>query len=53
VPVVHVICDTRPETDPRQIHPTDRKRRQPDLSVMGVLRERSCGASGGWARLKT
>ncbi len=32
VPIVHVTYDTRAETDPRGIHPTNRKRRQPDLA---------------------
>lgn len=33
VPIVHVTYDTRLETDPRGIHPTNRKRRQPDLAL--------------------
>jgi ABC-type nitrate/sulfonate/bicarbonate transport system substrate-binding protein/nicotinamidase-related amidase len=33
VPIIHVTYDTRVETDPRNIHPTNRKRRQPDLSL--------------------
>lgn len=33
VPIVHVTYDTRAETDPRGIHPTNRKRRQPDLAL--------------------
>jgi len=30
---------TRPETDPRQIHPTNRKRRQPDLNLYRIKGE--------------
>lgn len=33
VPIIHVTYDNRPETDPRSIHPTNRKRRQTDLSL--------------------
>ncbi|MCE2947581.1 MAG: isochorismatase family protein [Betaproteobacteria bacterium] len=39
VPVVHVTYDTRLETDPRRIHPTNRKRRQPDLSLYTIKKE--------------
>ena len=34
IPVVHVTYDTRIETDPRSIHPTNRKRRQPDSKAL-------------------
>lgn len=33
IPIVHVTYDTRIETDPRNVHPTNRKRRQPDLAL--------------------
>jgi nicotinamidase-related amidase len=33
IPIVHVTYDTRIETDPRTVHPTNRKRRQPDLGL--------------------
>ncbi|MBC7781344.1 MAG: isochorismatase family protein [Proteobacteria bacterium] len=39
VPVVHVTYDTRPETDPRTVHPTNRKRRQPDLGLYRIKEE--------------
>ena len=39
VPVVHVTYDTRKETDPRGIHPTNRRRRQPDLSLYRIKEE--------------
>jgi maleamate amidohydrolase len=39
VPVIHVTYDTRLETDPRRIHPTNRKRRQPDLSLYTIKQE--------------
>ena len=39
VPVVHVTYDTRKETDPRGIHPTNRKRRQPDLALYRIKEE--------------
>lgn len=39
VPVVHVTYDTRLETDPRTFHPTNRKRRQPDLSLYTIKQE--------------
>ena len=39
VPVVHVTYDTRKETDPRGIHPTNRKRRQPDLALYKIKDE--------------
>jgi nicotinamidase-related amidase len=32
-PVVHVTYDVRLETDPKTFHPTNRKRRQPDLTL--------------------
>ncbi|MGQ0656308.1 MAG: isochorismatase family protein [Betaproteobacteria bacterium] len=39
VPVVHVTYDTRAETDPRGIHPTNRQRRQSDLSLYRIKAE--------------
>jgi maleamate amidohydrolase len=39
VPVIHVTYDTRLETDPRTFHPTNRKRRQPDLSLYAIKQE--------------
>ena len=36
VPIVHVTYDTRLETDPRGIHPTNRRRRQPDLALYTI-----------------
>jgi nicotinamidase-related amidase len=39
VPVVHVTYDTRKETDPRGIHPTNRRRRQPDLALYKIKDE--------------
>jgi maleamate amidohydrolase len=39
VPVVHVTYDTRKETDPSGIHPTNRKRRQPDLALYKIKDE--------------
>ncbi len=39
VPIVHVTYDTRLETDPRGIHPTNRKRRQPDLALYKIKDE--------------
>jgi len=39
VPIVHVTYDTRKETDPGGIHPTNRKRRQPDLSLYRIKEE--------------
>lgn len=39
VPIVHVTYDTRKETDPSGIHPTNRKRRQPDLSLYRIKQE--------------
>lgn len=39
VPIVHVTYDTRKETDPSGIHPTNRKRRQPDLSLYRIKAE--------------
>jgi nicotinamidase-related amidase len=39
VPIVHVTYDTRPETDPRHIHPTNRRRRQPDLNLYRIKAE--------------
>jgi nicotinamidase-related amidase len=39
VPIVHVTYDTRRETDPSGIHPTNRKRRQGDLSLYRIKAE--------------
>lgn len=39
VPVVHITYDTRKETDPHGIHPTNRKRRQPDLALYRIKEE--------------
>lgn len=39
VPVVHVTYDTRQETDPRGVHPTNRRRRQPDLGLYKIKDE--------------
>ena len=39
VPIVHVTYDTRAETDPRGIHPTNRQRRQKDLSLYRIKEE--------------
>ncbi len=39
VPVVHITYDTRKETDPRGIHPTNRRRRQPDLALYRIKQE--------------
>jgi len=41
IPIVHVTYDTRIETDPRSIHPTNRKRRQPDLKLYKIKDELS------------
>lgn len=41
VPIVHVTYDTRAETDPRGIHPTNRQRRQSDLSLYRIKQELS------------
>jgi maleamate amidohydrolase len=39
VPIVHVTYDTRAETDPRGIHPTNRQKRQSDLSLYRIKQE--------------
>ncbi len=39
VPIVHVTSDTRLETAPRGIHPTNRRRRQPDLALYKIKDE--------------
>jgi nicotinamidase-related amidase len=39
IPIVHVTYDTRAETDPKRVHPTNRKRRQPDLSLYKIKGE--------------
>lgn len=33
IPIIHVTYDARLETDPKKVHPTNRKRRQTDLSL--------------------
>lgn len=39
VPIIHVTYDNRPETDPKSIFPTNRKRRQPDLTLYRIKEE--------------
>jgi maleamate amidohydrolase len=39
VPLIHVTYDMRIETDPRNINPTNRKRRQPDLNLYRIKEE--------------
>lgn len=39
VPIVHVNYDNRPETDPHNIHPTNRKRRQSSLQLYTIKEE--------------
>jgi len=39
IPIIHVTYDTRAETDPKRVHPTNRKRRQPDLSLYKIKEE--------------
>ena len=39
IPIIHVTYDTRIETDPRRIHPTNRKRRQPSLELYRIKAE--------------
>jgi len=39
VPIVHVNYDNRPETDPANIHPTNRKRRQANLALYKIKGE--------------
>jgi maleamate amidohydrolase len=39
VPIIHVNYDTRPETDTRNVHPTNRKRRQPDPKLYTIKKE--------------
>jgi maleamate amidohydrolase len=39
VPLVHVTYDTRPETNPKPMHPTNRRRRQPDLNLYRLKAE--------------
>jgi nicotinamidase-related amidase len=41
VPIVHVTYDTRIETDPRTVHPTNRKRRQQNLELYKIKQELS------------
>src|SRR5262249_28221582 len=43
VPIVHVTYDMRIETDPRNINPTNRKRRQPDLNLYRIKEELAPG----------
>jgi nicotinamidase-related amidase len=39
IPIIHVTYDTRLETDPKKYHPTNRKRRQPDLALYKIKNE--------------
>lgn len=39
LPIIHVNYDTRPETDPRNIHPTNRKKRQSNLGLYKIKEE--------------
>jgi nicotinamidase-related amidase len=39
VPIIHVTYDSRPETDPQRINPTNRIRRQPDLKLYSFKEE--------------
>lgn len=39
VPIVHVTYDTRKETDPGNVHPTNRRRRQPDPALYRIKEE--------------
>jgi len=39
VPVIHVTYDTRLETDAQTVHPTNRKKRQPDLALYRIKEE--------------
>jgi nicotinamidase-related amidase len=39
VPIIHVNYDTRAETDPRNIHPTNRKKRQSNLGLYKIKEE--------------
>lgn len=39
VPIIHVTYDTRAETSPKPMHPTNRKRRQPDLNLYRLKAE--------------
>lgn len=39
VPIIHVNYDNRPETDPRNIHPTNRKQRQSNLDLYKIKEE--------------
>lgn len=39
VPIIHVTYDTRAETNPKPIHPTNRRRRQPDLNLYRLKTE--------------
>jgi maleamate amidohydrolase len=39
VPIIHVTYDTRPETNPKPMHPTNRRRRQPDLNLYRLKAE--------------
>jgi nicotinamidase-related amidase len=39
VPIIHVTYDSRPETDPQRINPTNRIRRQPDLKLYNIKEE--------------
>lgn len=39
VPIIHVNYDNRPETDPTNIHPTNRKKRQANLDLYKIKEE--------------
>lgn len=39
IPIVHVNYDSREETDPRNVHPTNRKRRQSNLALYTIKEE--------------
>ena len=39
IPIIHVTYDTRVETDPRHIHPTNRTRRKPNLELYRIKEE--------------
>lgn len=39
IPIIHVNYDAREETDPRNVHPTNRKRRQSNLALYTIKEE--------------
>lgn len=39
IPIIHVNYDSREETDPRNVHPTNRKRRQSNLALYTIKEE--------------